>query len=82
MRFYWRLSALICATRAAGAGPRLAAFTASSLRRPQVGENRKSLTFALRFRAADRTLTEDEASEARDAAVRRAAEQVGAVLRG
>ncbi len=49
---------------------------------PQVGENRKSLTFALRFRAADRTLTEDEASEARDAAVRRAAEQVGAVLRG
>ena len=49
---------------------------------PQVGENRKSLTFALRFRAADRTLTEDEASAARDAAVRRAAEQVGAVLRG
>ena len=49
---------------------------------PQVGENRKSLTFALRFRAADRTLTEDEASAARDAAVRRAADQVGAVLRG
>ena len=49
---------------------------------PQVGENRKSLTFALRFRAADRTLTEDEASAARDAAVQRAAEQVGAVLRG
>jgi phenylalanyl-tRNA synthetase beta chain len=49
---------------------------------PQVGENRKSLTFALRFRAADRTLTEDEASAARDAAVRCAAERVGAVLRG
>ncbi len=49
---------------------------------PQVGENRKSLTFALRFRAADRTLTEVEASAARDAAVQRAAEQVGAVLRG
>jgi phenylalanyl-tRNA synthetase beta chain len=49
---------------------------------PQVGENRKSLTFALRFRAADRTLTEDEASAARDAAVQRTAEQVGAVLRG
>jgi phenylalanyl-tRNA synthetase beta chain len=48
----------------------------------QVGENRKSLTFALRFRAADRTLTEDEASAARDAAVRRAAERVGAELRG
>ncbi len=49
---------------------------------PQVGENRKSLTFALRFRAADRTLTEDEASAARDAAVSRAAERVGAALRG
>ena len=49
---------------------------------PQVGDDRKSLTFALRFRAADRTLTEDEASGARDAAVERAAEQVGAVLRG
>jgi phenylalanyl-tRNA synthetase beta chain len=48
---------------------------------PQLGEGRKSLTFALRFRAADRTLTEDEASAARDAAVRCAAERVGAVLR-
>jgi phenylalanyl-tRNA synthetase beta chain len=48
---------------------------------PQIGEDRKSLTFALRFRAPDRTLTEDEASAARDAAVRRAAEAVGAVLR-
>ncbi|WP_458316230.1 phenylalanine--tRNA ligase subunit beta [Mycolicibacterium brisbanense] len=49
---------------------------------PQIGEGRKSLTLALRFRAADRTLTEDEASAARDAAVAAAAEQVGAVLRG
>lgn len=48
---------------------------------PQVGEDRKSVTFALRFRAPDRTLTEDDASAARDAAVRRAAEAVGAVLR-
>ncbi len=48
---------------------------------PQVGENRKSLTFALRFRAPDRTLTEDEASAARDDAVRCAAERAGAVLR-
>ncbi len=48
---------------------------------PQVGDDRKSLTFALRFRAPDRTLTEDDASAARDAAVRRAAEAVGAVLR-
>jgi phenylalanyl-tRNA synthetase beta chain len=49
---------------------------------PQVGDDRKSLTFALRFRASDRTLTEDEASAARDAAVRCAADRVGAVLRG
>ena len=49
---------------------------------PQIGEGRKSLTLALRFRAADRTLTEDEASAARQAAVATAAERVGAVLRG
>ncbi|MGW0163160.1 phenylalanine--tRNA ligase subunit beta [Mycobacterium sp. NPDC003323] len=48
---------------------------------PQIGEGRKSLTLALRFRAADRTLTEDEASAARDAAVAAAAERLGAVQR-
>ncbi|OBJ13557.1 phenylalanine--tRNA ligase subunit beta [Mycobacterium sp. 1245801.1] len=48
---------------------------------PQIGEDRKSLTFALRFRAPDRTLTDDDATAARDAAVRRAAEAVGAELR-
>ncbi len=49
---------------------------------PQVGEDRKSLTLALRFRAGDRTLTEDEASAARDAALGRAGELFGAQLRG
>ncbi|BBY83785.1 phenylalanine--tRNA ligase subunit beta [Mycolicibacterium pulveris] len=49
---------------------------------PQIGEGRKSLTLALRFRAPDRTLTEDEASAAREAAVQAAAARVGAVLRG
>jgi phenylalanyl-tRNA synthetase beta chain len=48
---------------------------------PQVGEGRKSLALALRFRAADRTLTEDEASAARDAAVVTAAGRVGAIQR-
>ncbi|EPH42563.1 phenylalanine--tRNA ligase subunit beta [Streptomyces aurantiacus] len=48
----------------------------------QLGEGKKSLAYALRFRAADRTLTVDEASAARDAAVARAAEVTGAVLRG
>ncbi|WP_280386638.1 phenylalanine--tRNA ligase subunit beta [Nocardia wallacei] len=47
----------------------------------QAGEGRKSLTYALRFRATDRTLTEDEASAARDAAVAAASTAVGAVLR-
>lgn len=49
---------------------------------PQVADGHKSLAFALRFRAADRTLTEDEASAARDAAVACAAQRVGAALRG
>jgi phenylalanyl-tRNA synthetase beta chain len=48
---------------------------------PQIGEGRKSLTLALRFRAPDRTLTEDEASAARDAAVAVAADRVGATQR-
>jgi phenylalanyl-tRNA synthetase beta chain len=48
---------------------------------PQVGAGHKSLALALRFRAADRTLTEDEASSAREAAVQRAAKSVGAVQR-
>ncbi|MFG2647601.1 phenylalanine--tRNA ligase subunit beta [Streptomyces sp. NPDC048436] len=48
----------------------------------QIGEGKKSLAYALRFRAADRTLTVDEASAARDAAVALAAERTGAVLRG
>ncbi len=48
---------------------------------PQIGESRKSLTLALRFRAPDRTLTEDEASAAREAAVDKTAAAVGAVLR-
>ena len=48
---------------------------------PQIGDGRKSVTLALRFRAADRTLTEDEASAARDAAVKTAADRVGAVQR-
>lgn len=47
----------------------------------QLGADKKSLAFALRFRAPDRTLTEDEASAARDAAVAAATAAVGAQLR-
>ncbi|MCX4425460.1 phenylalanine--tRNA ligase subunit beta [Streptomyces mirabilis] len=48
----------------------------------QLGEGKKSLAYALRFRADDRTLTVDEASAARDVAVALAGERTGAVLRG
>ncbi|QHC66328.1 phenylalanine--tRNA ligase subunit beta [Rathayibacter sp. VKM Ac-2759] len=41
----------------------------------------KSLTFALRFRAADRTLTAAEATEAKESGVAVAAERFGAQLR-
>ncbi|MBT8160216.1 MULTISPECIES: phenylalanine--tRNA ligase subunit beta [Arthrobacter] len=46
-----------------------------------IEDGKKSLAFGLRFRATDRTLTADEASEAREAAVAVAAERFGAVQR-
>src|SRR5215470_7851384 len=48
----------------------------------QAGEGSKSLAYTLRFRAPDRTLTAEEVTAARDAAVAEAARQTGAVLRG
>ncbi len=47
----------------------------------QIPVGHRSLAFALRFRAADRTLTDDEVAAARDAAVRAAASATGAVQR-
>ena len=47
----------------------------------QLGEGKKSLAFALRFRAPDRTLTAEETAAARDSAVARAAEATGATQR-
>ncbi len=47
----------------------------------QIGDGRKSLAFALRFRAPDRTLTEAETGEARAAAVALASQRHGAVQR-
>ena len=47
----------------------------------QVEDGRKSLAFALRFRAPDRTLTDEETAAARDAAVAVAAARTGAVQR-
>ncbi|GAA3240372.1 phenylalanine--tRNA ligase subunit beta [Actinocorallia longicatena] len=48
----------------------------------QAGAGNKSLAFALRFRAADRTLKSEEVTAARDAAVAEAASRTGAALRG
>ncbi|MFF1821877.1 phenylalanine--tRNA ligase subunit beta [Kribbella sp. NPDC058245] len=47
----------------------------------QIGEGKKSFAFALRFRAADRTLKDTEVAEARQAAVQVAVERFGAVQR-
>lgn len=48
----------------------------------QAGAGRKSLAYTLRFRSQDRTLTAEEVTAARDAAVAEAARLTGAVLRG
>ena len=47
----------------------------------RLGAGRKSLAYALRFRAPDRTLTLEETGAARDAAVAEAARRVGASQR-
>lgn len=47
----------------------------------QLGENKKSLAFQLAFRAADRTLTDEEVNDYRMAAVKSAEELVGAKMR-
>jgi phenylalanyl-tRNA synthetase beta chain len=48
----------------------------------QAGEGSKSLAYTLRFRAPDRTLTAEEVTAARDAAVAEAGRRTGAALRG
>lgn len=48
----------------------------------QIPEGTKSLAFALRFRAPDRTLTDSEVAAAKQAAVDEAARRTGAVQRG
>ena len=47
-----------------------------------IGEGKKSITFAMVFRATDRTLTQEEATESRNAAVALASKLHGAELRG
>ncbi|NEM89900.1 phenylalanine--tRNA ligase subunit beta [Galbitalea soli] len=65
-----------------GAGPLLEhASLVDDYRGAGVHPGHKSLTFALRFRAPDRTLTQAEATEAKNAAVALAQLRHGAVLR-
>jgi phenylalanyl-tRNA synthetase beta chain len=47
----------------------------------QVGAGKRSLAFALRLRAPDRTLTPEEVAATREAAVAEARSRTGAVLR-
>jgi phenylalanyl-tRNA synthetase beta chain len=72
----------LAATLREGAGPLLESVRLFDVwTGDQVGVGKKSLAFALRFRAPDRTLTESETSAARAAAVSLAAERHGAVQR-
>jgi phenylalanyl-tRNA synthetase beta chain len=48
----------------------------------QVGEDRASLAVRLEFRAADRTLTDEEVAERREKIVAALRDQVGGELRG
>lgn len=67
---------------AAGAGPLLESVRlVDDYRGPGVADGMKSVTFALRFRADDRTLTAAEASAAKLAGVAVAAERFGATIR-
>jgi phenylalanyl-tRNA synthetase beta chain len=75
-------AAELTATLREGAGELLESVRLFDVYRgEQVGPGKKSLAFALRFRAPDRTLTEAETAVARDAAVALAAERHGAVQR-
>ncbi|HEY6933658.1 MAG TPA: phenylalanine--tRNA ligase subunit beta [Marmoricola sp.] len=75
-------AAVVAATLREGAGPLCESVRLFDIYTgAQVGEGRKSLAFALRFRAPDRTLTEAETAQAREAAVALAVERHGAVRR-
>ena len=75
-------AAALLATLREGAGPLLESIRLFDVYTgAQIGEGRKSLAFALRFRAPDRTLTDAEVAEAREAAIALAVQRHGAVHR-
>ncbi len=74
--------AAVSAALVAGAGELLESIRLFDVYRgTPVPAGQKSVAFALRFRAPDRTLTETEVVAARDAAVAQAASDLGAQLR-
>ena len=73
-------AAKVEAALASGAGELLESITLFD-RYESVGEGKVSLAFTLAFRAHDRTLTAEEVTEYREAAVAAAALQCGAVVR-
>lgn len=75
--------AAVAAALRSGAGPLLESVRLFDVYRgQQVAVDHKSLAFALRFRAADHTLSADEVAAARAGALAAAADQTGAALRG
>ena len=76
-------AAAVASAIRAGAGPLLEDLRLFDVfEGPQVGAGRKSLAFALRLRAPDRTLTAEETAAVREGAVRAAEQRCGASLRG
>ena len=75
-------AAEVAQTLRVGGGPLLESVRLfDEYRGSQIPEGHKSLAFALRLRAPDRTLSDVEVAEVRQAAVSAAAEKFGAVLR-
>lgn len=71
------------ATVEAGAGELIESVELFDVyRSEQLGENKKSLAFSLRFRATDRTLTDEEANEARLQSAELAKQKFNAEMRG
>ena len=66
--------------RRAGAADRCEVFDVYT--GAQAGEGRRSLAFALTFRAADRTLTDEDVAPVRDAIVAALRDELGGELRG
>ncbi|MFL6137948.1 MAG: phenylalanine--tRNA ligase subunit beta [Frankiaceae bacterium] len=75
-------AAAVAAALRAGAGPLLESLRLFDVYAgEQVPAGHRSLAYAMRLRAPDRTLTDEEANAARDAAVAAVAERTGARLR-